>query len=223
MWLSTIFHTHLEKYFYTWKNLRHYRALRFIKNTSKKEANGDIANDDLSLVAAYQKSGDLEVLGELYNKYMHLVFGVCFNYFKDEEQSKDAVMQIFEELVTKLRIHQVQNFKSWLHVLTRNHCLMALRKSSKNPTVALDDNFMENDELVHLDIDNTKETQLTIMEKCMETLSEEQRKSVDLFYLQEKCYKEVAEITGYDMLKVKSYIQNGKRNLKICIEKNSGQ
>jgi RNA polymerase sigma-70 factor (ECF subfamily) len=197
--------------------------LRFIKNTSKKEANGDIANDDLSLVAAYQKSGDLEVLGELYNKYMHLVFGVCFNYFKDEEQSKDAVMQIFEELVTKLRIHQVQNFKSWLHVLTRNHCLMALRKSSKNPTIALDDNFMENDELVHLDIDNTKETQLTIMEKCMETLSEEQRKSVDLFYLQEKCYKEVAEITGYDMLKVKSYIQNGKRNLKICIEKNSGQ
>lgn len=197
--------------------------MRFIKNTSKKEANGDIANDDLSLVAAYQKSGDLEVLGELYNKYMHLVFGVCFNYFKDEEQSKDAVMQIFEELVTKLRIHQVQNFKSWLHVLTRNHCLMALRKSSKNPTIALDDNFMENDELVHLDIDNTKETQLTIMEKCMETLSEEQRKSVDLFYLQEKCYKEVAEITGYDMLKVKSYIQNGKRNLKICIEKNSGQ
>lgn len=212
-----------QKIFLYLEKFRHSKALRFIKNTSKKEAYGDTANDDLSLVAAYQKSGDLEVLGELYNKYMHLVFGVCFNYFKDEEQSKDAVMQIFEELVTKLRIHQVQNFKSWLHVLTRNHCLMALRKSSKNPTVTLDDNFVENDELVHLDIDNTKETQLTIMEKCMETLSEEQRKSVDLFYLQEKCYKEVAEITGYDMLKVKSYIQNGKRNLKICIEKNSGQ
>lgn len=177
----------------------------------------------MSLVVAYQKSGDLEVLGKLYNKYMHLVYGVCFNYFKDEEQSKDAVMQIFEELVSKLRIHQVQNFKSWLHVLTRNHCLMALRKSSRNPTVTMEDNFVENSDFVHLDIDDTKETQLTIMEKCMETLSEEQRISVDLFYLQEKCYKEVADITGYDMLKVKSYIQNGKRNLKICIEKNSGQ
>ncbi len=132
-------------------------------------------------------------------------------------------MQIFEELVSKLRIHQVQNFKSWLHVLTRNHCLMALRKSSRNPTVTMEDNFVENSDFVHLDIDDTKETQLTIMEKCMETLSEEQRRSVDLFYLQEKCYKEVADITGYDMLKVKSYIQNGKRNLKICIEKNSGQ
>ncbi|MES2448128.1 MAG: sigma-70 family RNA polymerase sigma factor [Bacteroidota bacterium] len=190
--------------------------MKFIKNTSKINE-----QDDLSLIAAYQKSGDLGLLGALYNKYMHLVFGVCFNYFKDEEQSKDAVMQIFEELVVKLKVHQVQNFKSWLHVLSRNHCLMALRKSAKNPTVAMEDNFVENGDFVHLDIDNTKETQLTIMEKCMETLTEEQRRSVDLFYLQEKCYKEVADITGYDMLKVKSYIQNGKRNLKICIEKNS--
>jgi RNA polymerase sigma factor (sigma-70 family) len=218
MWLSVIFHIYLEKYFYTWRNLGITKRLKFIKNTSRI---GE--QDDLSLVTAYQKSGDLEVLGTLYNKYMHLVFGVCFNYFKDEEQSKDAVMQIFEELVVKLRIHQVQNFKSWLHVLTRNHCLMALRKSSKNPTVTMEDNFVENSDVVHLDIDDTKETQLTIMEKCMETLSEEQRRSVDLFYLQEKCYKEVADITGYDILKVKSYIQNGKRNLKICIEKNSGQ
>jgi RNA polymerase sigma factor (sigma-70 family) len=190
--------------------------LKFIKSTSKNNE-----QDDSSLIIAYQQSGDLEVLGKLYNRYMHLVFGVCFNYFKDEELSKDAVMQIFEELVVKLKVHQVQNFKSWLHVLARNHCLMALRKSSKNPTVPMEDNFVENGDFVHLNIDDSKETQLTVMEKCMETLPEEQRKSVDLFYLQEKCYKEVAEITGYDMLKVKSYIQNGKRNLKICIEKNS--
>ena len=190
--------------------------MKFIKNTTKINE-----QDDSSLIAAYKESGDLEVLGQLYNKYMHLVFGVCFNYFKNEELSKDAVMQIFEELVTKLKIHEVKNFKSWLHVLTRNHCLMALRKSAKNPTVALEDNFVENGSFVHLDIEDTKETQLTVMEKCMETLPEEQRKSVDLFYLQEKCYKEVADITGYELLKVKSYIQNGKRNLKICIEKNS--
>ncbi len=193
-----------------------FTTLKFIKNTHKSNN-----QDDRTLVAAYQQSGDLEVLGILFNRYMHLVFGVCFNYFKDEEQSKDAVMQIFEELVTKLKAHQVQNFKSWLHVLTRNYCLMALRKSSKNPIVSIDDNFVENKEFVHLDIDNARETQLTIMEKCMETLSKEQRISVDLFYLQEKCYKEVADETGYDLVKVKSYIQNGKRNLKICIEKNS--
>ncbi len=192
--------------------------MKFIKNT---DGNKDTA--DAELIARYKSSGDLEVLGTLYSRYMHLVYGVCLNYFKDEEVSKDAVMQIFEELIPKLRIHEVQNFKSWLHVLTRNHCLMAMRKSSRYQTVPIEDQFVENETFVHLDISDVQEQQFTVMEKCMETLSEEQRKSVDLFYLQEKCYKEVAEITGYEMLKVKSYIQNGKRNLKICIEKNSGE
>lgn len=192
--------------------------MKFIKNTT-----GIKDLDDAALLLRYKSTGSLDALGMLYNRYMHLVYGVCLNYFKEEEASKDAVMQIFEELVLKLKIHEVQNFKSWLHVLTRNHCLMALRKLAKNNTVSIDDTFVENTDFVHLDIDDTKETQLTVMEKCMETLTEEQRKSVDLFYLQEKCYKEVAQITGYEMVKVKSYIQNGKRNLKICIEKNSSE
>ncbi len=192
--------------------------MKFIKNNSRIQE-----QDDAELIRRYKISGDLDVLGQLYNKYMHLVFGVCINYLKDEESSKDAVMQIFEELIQKLKVHEVQNFKSWLHVLTRNHCLMAIRKNSKNETVSLEDTFVENTDFVHLDMDDTKESKLSVMEKCMEKLPEEQKVTVDLFYLQEKCYKEVADITGYDMLKVKSYIQNGKRNLKICIERNSGE
>ncbi|MBB2151023.1 RNA polymerase sigma factor [Pedobacter gandavensis] len=192
--------------------------MKFIKNNTRIQE-----QDDAALIARYKISGDLGALGQLYNKYMHLVFGVCLNYLKDEEQSKDAVMQIFEELVVKLKIHEVQNFKSWLHVLSRNYCLMAIRKNSKHTTVSMDETFVENTEFVHLDIDDTKEEQLTVMERCIEKLPEEQRISVQLFYLEEKCYKEVADLTGYDMLKVKSYIQNGKRNLKICIEKNSGE
>ena len=191
-------------------------SLKFINSISKLNE-----QDDASLITAYQQSGNLEVLAALYQKYMHLVYGVCFNLFKDEEQSKDAVMQIFEELVLKLKFHQVQNFKSWLYVLARNYCLMALRKAAKNQTISIEETFVENSDLLHLDIDLSKESQLNTMEKCLETLSKEQRQSVELFYLEEKCYKEVAELTGYDLLKVKSYIQNGKRNLKICIEKNS--
>lgn len=192
--------------------------MKFIKNTARTK---DLS--DAALIAQYKSTANLEVLGVLYDKYMALVYGVCLNYLKDEEASKDAVMQIFEELILKLKLHEVQNFKSWLHVLTRNHCLMALRKSAKNNTVPLEDRFVENTDFVHLDIDDAKETKLSVMENCMQTLPAEQRISVELFYLQEKCYKEVAEITGYEMLKVKSYIQNGKRNLKICIEKNSGE
>lgn len=192
--------------------------MKFIKNTSAFKD-----YDDLALIAEYKKNGSLEVLGFLYNRYMHLVYGVCLNYLKDEEASKDAVMQIFEELVLKLKVHQVQNFKSWLHVVTRNHCLMVLRKLSKNNTISIEEVFVEKDEFVHLDIEDTKEKQLTAMERCMDGLVDEQRICVDLFYLQEKCYKDIAEITGFELVKVKSYIQNGKRNLKICIEKNSGE
>ncbi|PST85308.1 RNA polymerase subunit sigma-70 [Pedobacter yulinensis] len=192
--------------------------MKFIRNQDNSRK-----REDAELVADYKRSGDLEVLGVLYGRYMHLVYGVCFNYLKDEDKSKDAVMQIFEELVRKLRIHEVQNFKSWLHVLTRNHCLMALRVAGRQNTVSIEETFVENTEIVHLDIDSTREEKLTVMEKCMQTLPDEQRISVDLFYLQEKCYKEVSELTGYDLSKVKSYIQNGKRNLKICIEKNSSE
>lgn len=176
---------------------------------------------DQWLIEKYKSTSDLDFLGALYERYMPLVYGVCFKYFKEEEASKDAVMQIFEELVQKVKIYEINNFKSWLHVLTRNHCLMQLRKSSKVTQISInEENFVEKAEFLHLDIDEEKEQRLTIMEDCIKTLSEEQRITVELFYLQEKCYKDIADFTGYDLTKVKSYIQNGKRNLKICIEKN---
>ena len=190
--------------------------LKFISNTAgKSEAS------DFMLITEYRKTGSLEVLGELYSRYMHLVYGVCLKYLKDEEKSKDAVMQIFEQLISKLKVHEVSNFKSWLYTLARNHCLMDLRSSAKHEFVHMEENFMEKDAFTHLDMDDTRENKLTVMERCMEKLPLEQRDTVSLFYLEQKCYKEVAEITGYDLNKVKSYIQNGKRNLKICIEKNS--
>ena len=190
--------------------------LKFIANTPVK--NGP---DDQLLLTEYRKNGSLEVLGQLYSRYMHLVFGLCLKYLKDEEKSKDAVMQIFEQLISKLKIHEVSNFKSWLYTLARNYCLMELRSSGKHELVPMEDNFMEKDAFVHLDIDDTRERKLTVMEECIEKLPPEQKDTINLFYLEQKCYKEVADITGFDLNKVKSYIQNGKRNLKICIEKSS--
>ena len=188
--------------------------MKFITNTSGKNAPDD------HLLTEYRKTGSLEVLGQLYGRYMHLVYGLCLKYLKDEEQSKDAVMQIFEQLISKLKIHEVNNFKSWLYTLARNYCLMELRSSSRHEFVQMEDNFMEKDAFVHLDIDDTRERKLSVMEKCIEKLPPEQKDTINLFYLEQKCYKDIADMTGYDLNKVKSYIQNGKRNLKICIEKN---
>ncbi|MBS0028400.1 RNA polymerase sigma factor [Chitinophaga sp. 22321] len=176
--------------------------------------------EDTDLIREYKTTGKLDFLAALYQRYMSLVYGVCLKYF-DEDASKDAVMQIFEELIGKLKQHEVQNFKSWLHVLTRNHCLMKLRamKNKESRQVSIDDHpVVENEEIGHHENGMTLEDNLQSMEKCLETLPEEQKRSVDLFYLQEKSYREVSVITGYEMNKVKSYIQNGKRNLKICME-----
>lgn len=177
--------------------------------------------EDAELLDEYRRAGDPEVLGRLYQRYMPLVYGLCLKYLKDEDKSKDAVMQIFEELVHKLRKHEVNNFKSWLYTLSRNYCLMWLRRANKRSNRVQEEDFEEM-EMAAPEPDYSAANRLTVMEKCMEKLPEEQKVSLDLFYLQEKCYKEVAEITGYDINKVKSYIQNGKRNLKICIEKNGG-
>ena len=190
--------------------------MKFLKTTSGK---GDF--DEQGMLLEYRDTGNLEILGKLYERYMPLVFGLCLKYFKDEEQSKDAVMQIFEELVTKLKVHEVINFKSWLYTVSRNHCLMDIRSASKHEFVQIEEDVMENGAFVHLNIDEVREDKLHIMEKCIEKLPLEQKETIKLFYLEQKCYKDVSDITGYDFNKVKSYIQNGKRNLKICIDKNS--
>ncbi len=174
---------------------------------------------ETALLATYRKSGDLQLLGELYEPYMPLIYGLCLKYFKDEAQSEDAVMQIFEQLIHKLRVHEVTHFKGWLYTLARNHCLLQLRAAGKFSQVPLDDSFMENEPFLHPDNgEQALEEQLTALERCLEKLGKEQRQCIRLFYLEGKCYKEIAEWTGYEYSKIKSYIQNGKRNLKICME-----
>lgn len=187
--------------------------MSFIKNISP---NGFT---DSELVAAYKQSGDMEYLSTLYQRYMELVFGVCLKYFKDTERSKDAVMDIFEELATKLKKYEVDNFKGWLHVLARNYCLMQLRSPRDIKRTEFNAAFMQSEENEHLKHEHLeKEENFKKLEHCIEVLPDEQKQSIDLFFRQNKCYNEIAAITGYDWNKIRSYIQNGKRNLKICME-----
>ena len=177
------------------------------------------SEDDERLLKSYRRSGDLTVLAKLYETKMQLVYGVCLKYLKDEEQAKDAVMAIFEELVEKAKRHDVKQFRSWLYVLARNHCLMQLRAGKKLQVVNLDD-FMEFIPVLHPE-ENNRETAIKALEDCLGKLNPAQEHSIRLFYLNEKCYKEITAITGFTLNEVKSYIQNGKRNLKICLDNNS--
>ncbi|UAY52699.1 RNA polymerase sigma factor [Ferruginibacter albus] len=182
----------------------------------------NISNNNLSdneLIAAFKQSGEINYLSELYQRYMELVFGVCLKYFKETERSKDAVMEIFEELTVKLKQYEVGNFKGWLHVLARNYCLMQLRSPRNVKITEFNPAFMQSEQNAHSDDEQLeKEENFKQLEKCIDTLPNEQKQCVELFFLKDKCYNEIAAITGFDWNKVRSYIQNGKRNLKLCME-----
>lgn len=186
--------------------------LSFLKNISPSSLT------DKELVALYKQSEDLAVLGELYQRYMELVYGVCLKYFKETEKAKDSVMLIFEELVSKLKKHEVDHFRAWLHQLAKNHCLMQLRTPRNLKTVEFNTEIVQSEENVHLNGELEKEENFERLEYCLTTLTSEQQQAIRLFYLENKCYNEIVEITGYDWNQVRSFIQNGRRNLKICME-----
>ena len=177
---------------------------------------------DEELIAEFGSYGDLELLGELYSGYMHLVYGVCLKYLKDREESKDAVMQVFEKLITEIPKQKIENFRSWLYVVTKNYCLMLLRSKrsheEKLTEWTLDpDNFMENSYDLH-PVDRGEQDMEEALKECIERLKEEQKLCILQFYYEDRCYNEIATNLSLDVKKVKSNLQNGKRNLKLCLE-----
>ncbi len=179
---------------------------------------------DNQLVILYKENLDKEIVGELFKRYTQFVFLVSLKYLKNETLAKDAVMQIFEKLFDDLRNHKIEIFKSWLYMVTRNHCLMNLRKQQSDLKKNLEfkkdtENFMENDFNLHLKENEVKELKENAVQNAVNQLNKEQKECVSMFYFEGKSYSEIADVTSYSEKKVKSYIQNGKRNLKNILTK----
>lgn len=195
-------------------------------NLLKKSANtsSDIKKmSDSELIAYYKSSLNKNVIGEFFDRYSYLIFGVCLKYLKTEEKSKEALMQVFEKIYEDILTYEINSFKNWLYIVAKNHCLMLIKKKSDLKEVVYDfplkndENFVE----YYDDITLFGTLKKTDYEKNLLTvikeLKEEQRICIELFYLEEKSYIEITEITKYNLNQVKSYIQNGKRNLKILL------
>lgn len=175
---------------------------------------------DEELIVHYQATEDKFAVGELFKRHSLMCFTVCNKYFRNTEKANDAAMAVFEKLFVDLQSHQIKNFKSWLHTVCRNYCLMQLRKpeltvSINDVSEKSGDEFMQLDTFLHQD---TKEEKLQELEKAIVWLNDKQRQCIELFYLKKKTYKEISEQTGYTVSDVRSQIQNGKRNLKITLQ-----
>jgi len=172
--------------------------------------------DDASVLIAYRDSSDPFYLGILFDRYSHLVFAVSMNYLKNEEDSKDAVIHIFERLAGDLKKYEIRNFSHWIHRVTKNYCLRQLNKRPFTVNLNEEVDYLAGEAPAE---ESFADQYLSHLDEAMATLNDEQKTCVKLFYLDEKSYKEIENITGYNFEKVKSYIQNGKRNLKIYLLK----
>ena len=175
--------------------------------------------DDKELLNRFYSDYNNEWLGLLLPRYTLLLFGVCMKYLKNEEDAKDCVQQIFLKTINELHKYKVEYFKSWIYMIAKNHCLMKLRDKGKY-TVEITEKMAgtpdtTEDRNLLIEKDNT----LSNMQSALQQLNHEQQLCVTLFYLEKKSYTEIAVKTGYNMMQVKSNIQNGKRNLRLLLEK----
>ena len=180
---------------------------------------------DEDLVEYYRNSHDTVYVGELYTRYTHLVYGVCMKYLQNDNDAKDATMQIFEKLLKELKKHHITAFKPWLYMVVKNYCMMEFRKAASQKMntqkiVKEQQQNVETDVDAHLDEKAEKELMLNGLEKGLSALKPEQQQCVKLFYVEELSYKDIAEKTGFSLNDVKSHIQNGKRNLKLFLTEN---
>ncbi len=183
-----------------------------------------VASDE-ALIEKYRTSNDLDVLGELYNRYIDLVFGVCLKYLKNKDDAQDAVIQVFEKIVISIKNTEIENFKPWLYVVVKNYCLMQLRKNKHDKVFMDDENFYEGKimesefELHPIDMEDVEKNE-EALKRCIERLKFRQKESIELFYFKQLTYQQISDKMQVEVKKVKSYIQNAKRNLKLCLESN---
>lgn len=174
---------------------------------------GSNKSTDQELLREYKMTENRQLIGDLFRRYSHLVVGLSHNYLKDKELAKDAVMDIFEFLLTNVQKYDIDNFKSWLLTLTRNHCLKALSRSIKKEKELFDKNTLVDSVEYYEEADQDNEEALNRLELALDTLKPHQQQCISLFYLKGKSYEEVSALTNYELKQVKSYIQNGKLNL----------
>jgi RNA polymerase sigma-70 factor (ECF subfamily) len=176
--------------------------------------------EDKELLEKYYADGNNQWLGILLQRYTLLLLGVCMKYLKNEEDAKDSVQQIFLKTITELQKYKVGYFKSWLYMVAKNYCLMKLRdRQGKIPVELTDGMAIEEQQMEERNAMLEKDTTLSLIEEGLLELNEEQKQCVTLFYLQKNTYNQIVDRTGYSLLQVKSFIQNGKRNLKHIVER----
>lgn len=173
---------------------------------------------DEELLKLLKDTNDIEYFQCLYERYIPLVYGLCLKYLKNPENSQDAVMDIYENLSKKIHTYEISIFKNWFYSVVKNHCFQILKETKKEIIVDFDSQIMESDTILTLLEEEKTDDKEDALNKCIQKLPEPQRICICKFFYEDKSYADIVEETGFPLKSVKSYIQNGKRNLRICVD-----
>lgn len=182
----------------------------------RQESNSYLSDEEL--LSRFYSDHENKWLGILLPRYSLLLFGVCMKYLKNEENARDSVQQIFLKVISQLHKYNVSNFKSWIYMVAKNYCLMKLRDQNHAEVEWKDSINPADEEPERMQINMQKEDLLNLLHENIKKLKHEQQICIDYFYMQKKSYVEIAELTGYSVLQVKSYLQNGKRKLELLMK-----
>lgn len=175
---------------------------------------------DEELIHEFLHSGNRKYYGEICDRYIPLVYGLCLKYLRNEALAQDAVMQIFENVQQHQSLPSIKSFRPWIYQVSKNFCLQHLRQKNMETVSDFDPEFVESlENAMQPHNDDLNGIRLDALRDSLEQLSPPQQTCIRLFFMEEKSYEEITKITGYSLNNVKSHIQNGKRNLKISIEK----
>ena len=180
----------------------------------------DSTESDEELLLRFKKTGNSAYFGQLYNRYIPLIYGLNLKYLQNVERAQDAVMDIFEELLPKIATYEIREFRTWIYSVARNHAFRVISDPKQLNTLPIIPEMMESGTIISLfEEEDSDEEQRKELRNCLEQLPEAQREAVKMFFLEDQSYADIVEKTGHQLKSVKSHIQNGKRNLRICLDK----
>lgn len=161
---------------------------------------------------------------KIVDDYYQKIYKLSFFYLKDKQESEEITQDIFLKVIKKLSTFKGQaNIYTWIYRIASNTLINYLKRKKLVRFLSLDtisikgehlNDLSELDPVIHLEINETKNTQIEQLEKAINLLSNKEKKAFYLFFYNNLKQKEIAQIMKTSKSAVESLIHKAKKKIK---------
>jgi RNA polymerase sigma-70 factor (ECF subfamily) len=173
---------------------------------------------DEDILQKYQVSFEAEYIGELFRRYVPLLYGIGLKYLQSADKAQDAVMQLFETITTQTPLNEIKEFKTGICTLMKNRCLQTLHENHQEKPADSQTNTIEQHEILSIFEKEQTDEKRRMLQMQVKKLPVEQRIPIIRFFTDEMSYMDIADSTGHKLKQVKGLIGDGMQNLKTYME-----